>query len=272
MQEMTIDELHKVQIGILNCISEYCKEQGLQWWLECGTLLGAVRHHGYIPWDDDIDVAMLRYDYETLRASFNEWSVKNREGRYQLLDPELDKGSDYPFGKVIDTTTELYEGTDEVIKIGVYVDVFVYDNAPANKKEYLRMLKCRDVLGKLRKAKLAGKGKLSLRRVRVLFVKYLLFFAPVRYITKVMARKAKKYQYKETGKVADLLWPYEDMKFYFDKSFFEEQIALEFEGRMYPAPRNYDEWLRYLYDDYMKLPSEDQRARHNIKAFFKHDS
>ena len=269
MKEMTINELRIVQLDILDTISDFCREKEIKWWIEFGTLLGAVRHNGYIPWDDDIDIGMLRNDYEVLLSSFNEWSVINKESRFELLAPELSKGSCYTFGKIVDNRTELYEGIDTCIKIGVYIDVFVYDNAPKDRSEYSKMLKRRDLLGKLRTIKLLGRTRVSFHTVKLLCAKFLLLPVPIQWITSQIVKNAKKYKDSETGKIADFLWPYLGFRVYLDKDFFEDQVLLSFEGKEYPAPARYDEWLSYNYGDYMIIPPLEQQVQHNIRAFIK---
>ena len=126
MERMSKEELRKTQIGILDYFTNICEENGINYFLTYGTLLGAIRHKGYIPWDDDIDVAMLREDYDKLIDVFN----TNNNSRYRFSCVENDPLCMYPFGKIIDENTILYERGEQGIEIGVYIDVFVYDNAP----------------------------------------------------------------------------------------------------------------------------------------------
>ena len=93
--EIDIDELKKIQLNILEYIDKFCKENNINYWIDCGTLLGAVRHKGYIPWDDDIDIGMLREDYIKFMNSFN----NNNDSNYKFHCYELDKNWYYPYGK-----------------------------------------------------------------------------------------------------------------------------------------------------------------------------
>lgn len=104
LEEIKIEELKRIQLEILDNVANFCEKNKINYWLDCGTLLGAIRHKGYIPWDDDIDIGMLREDYERFMKLYN----KENE-QYKFYCIENNKKFDYPHGKVIDTNTILYE-------------------------------------------------------------------------------------------------------------------------------------------------------------------
>ena len=270
MKEIDRNGMRDIQIATLDYFADFCKENNLKWWLDYGTLLGAVRHKGYIPWDDDIDVSMMREDYEKLKILFNDHAGRDG-GRYKLLDAELDKTYPYTFGKIVDTETILYEGTQEVITIGVYMDIFAVDHAPADIKAYRKMLKRRDFLGKLRKVKLLEENP-DIRTNRykmVLILKRLLTLVPMHEIINRIHKNAIKFAGIKTGKLASFQWPYGDFDFYVDDDYFDELIDLSFEGKKYPAPAKYDYWLTGRYGDYMTLPPVEARVQHNVRVFIK---
>ena len=144
MREILLDELKKTQIEILDVVDTFCRENNINYWLDSGTLLGAIRHGGYIPWDDDIDIGMLRKDYDIFLKKFNE---KNE--RYKVYSIENNKNFPYPFGKVLDTHTILYEPNEQGVKLSVNIDVFIYDNAPNDDKIINKMYKKRDFYNKI---------------------------------------------------------------------------------------------------------------------------
>ncbi|MBQ7733281.1 MAG: LicD family protein, partial [Synergistaceae bacterium] len=124
MRRLEVQELRKIQLEILDVVAKFCDENNINYFLNGGTLLGAIRHKGYIPWDDDIDLGMLRPDYDKFMKLFNENNT-----RYKFYSNENTKGFFAMCGRVVDTNpnTFAYERT---MKIGIYVDIFVFDNAP----------------------------------------------------------------------------------------------------------------------------------------------
>lgn len=130
MKEMTLQELHEVQLAMLDAVDNYCRLNHLRYSLGGGTLLGAVRHHGYIPWDDDIDIMMPRPDYEKFMRYF-------KHEYYKLYDYRTDDTCGFSFAKLIDTRTIVQEYT---ITYSVFIDIFPIDGLP-HQKNYLFTLK-----------------------------------------------------------------------------------------------------------------------------------
>ncbi|MBQ3446230.1 MAG: LicD family protein, partial [Synergistaceae bacterium] len=141
MREISAQRLKELQLGILDAVVGFCGENGIKCWLNAGTLLGAVRHKGYIPWDDDVDLAMLRPDYDKFMASFN-----NHNDRYKFVCYENDPESFTHFGKVFDTSTVLYEPNEKGERLCVYADIFVMDNSPSDEESRRKMFRRRDIL------------------------------------------------------------------------------------------------------------------------------
>lgn len=265
MKEINIDELKKIQFNILDDINNFCKENKIKYWIDCGTLLGAVRHAGYIPWDDDIDIGMLRDDYDKFLKLYN-----TKNSRYRLMAAELTNDYYFQFGKVVDTKTLLYEPDENGIKGAVYVDVFVYDNAPDDDNKLKKMFDKRDLYHKLRIAQIYPDlyDKTSFKkRIFRFFLSIYLKFLPKNYYTKKMIKHSKKYVNKETKRVGN----FSQLEYVVgDKKIFDSFIELPFENKKYPAPIGYDEWLKAFYGDYMQLPpKEKQISNHVFKAYYK---
>lgn len=260
METIDIEELKKIQVSLLNCLDSFCKKNNIRYWLDFGTLLGAVRHKGFIPWDDDIDVAMLRDDYNKTAKLFNSQS----DGRYLFQTPTSDSSMCYPFGKLLDTKTVLYEYGKSGIKTSVYIDVFVYDNSPDDIHEVNRMLRKKDFLGRIRRLKLPMRSGISVfKKIIYLLGRFLLYPVSMNYINKALDKNGRKYEKIETTNVSNFVNPY-DPALTVSKDLFLSQTEVIFEGDLYPAPQKYDYWLTKLYGNYMKLPPIEQREGHHV--------
>ena len=128
MKNIGLDELKRIQIAILDKVHAFCLENNIIYFLSCGSLLGAIRHGGYIPWDDDIDLFMPRESYERFISSYNE---ADNGTRVRTLF--TDKRYYYSFAKVEDVNTILVEKLPEKMDIGVNIDIFPIDGVPNNK-------------------------------------------------------------------------------------------------------------------------------------------
>lgn len=265
MKQMTTDEVKAVQIAILSYVADFCDQNGIRYWIDCGTLLGAVRHKGYIPWDDDIDVGMLREDYDRFSALFHD-----PNGQYRFLCVENTPDFYVPHGKVCDNTTVLYEPDENGYRSAVNIDIFVYDNAPDDKEALCKMYNRRDKLHKIHAvltshvavrgnpvkyvAKLARKGLFKILYGRK---------EPIR----EMVANSKQYAALSTQCVGNFT-AFSRMSCH--KHVFKDFVNVEFEGLQFKAPIGYDEWLRSFYGDYMTLPPVEERvSHHSYRAYFK---
>ena len=136
-KKLTVDDARKVELGILKYIDSVCRSNNIPYCLDYGTLLGAIRHKGFIPWDDDIDISMKRDDYER----FVELMQSNTPSQYRLLTDKTCEGYYYEYGKMVDTSTRLVE-TDimEIPEMGVWVDIFPKDNISLHHSFYRTVL------------------------------------------------------------------------------------------------------------------------------------
>lgn len=265
MREIKAEELKAIQIKILDAVMKFCSENGIKCWLNGGTLLGAVRHKGYIPWDDDVDLGMLRPDYDKFMAMFNA-----ENSRYKFVSAENDSECFNHFGKVFDTSTVMYEPNEKGDKLSVYVDIFVMDNAPEGKAEQERILRRRNILTV---CNLARKLPVFLKPTRGRFLRHLLVYAfrgvlrvfPRHYFVRKLVENAKSYSSFDTGLVGDFTGLRNAV---IKRELLENMTQLEFEGKMYNAPIGYEEWLTRLYGDYMQLPPPEKRiSTHVFKAY-----
>lgn len=263
MKQIDKNELKKIQVDILCFVDDFCRTNGINYWIDCGTLLGAVRHGGYIPWDDDIDIGMLRDDYEKFMRTF-----PGASPRYIFLSAELNEDYYIPFGKVIDGDTVLYEPDRNGYKIAVYIDVFVYDNAPDDDSEISRMYDKRDCLRRLNHARTGyhRKTQSAVKELAVMLGSVILKPFPKRYFVEKMIELCKKYDQIETHRVGNFA---AEARMCCSKDVFADFTNVTFEGKQFRAPAGYREWLTAFYGDYMKLPPPDKReSHHEFEAYY----
>lgn len=264
MKEITSSELKKLELDILIHVASFCEKQGIQYWIDYGTLLGAVRHHGFIPWDDDIDIAMRRDQYEQFASTFSD-----PNGRYVFKRFEDDPNYHYAFGKVLDTNTVLYEPNKKKgLKIAVYIDVFPYDNAPEDDGEFAKLIARRNQNIHLRRLQISEKhngGKIRSCLVDI-FGKILKIILPASILVRKQIELENKYRNVRTKYVCDLGG---EGKTRLEKDWLHEFEDIEFEGRFFKAPKEYDKVLTAKYGDYMTLPPVDKRVPiHSFEAYY----
>lgn len=276
MRRLTLDELKKNQLEILDVVAKFCDERGINYWLNAGTLIGAVRHKGYIPWDDDIDLGMLRPDYDRFMNEFNGWNP-----RYEFHSIENDPEFEFAFGKVFDNETVLHEPFGGLMDSAVNVDIFPVDNAPDDEKILQAIFKenhsCNVAANILRKG-IFGLVQGNIVRKICGHSYYLLWMAahffPARskrfYYLRKIAENAKRYANENTEKVGSF---FGESRAVCKREILSNLTELEFEGKMYKAPAGYDEWLTLLYGDYMTPPPPEKRTSgHYIEAYRKDSS
>ena len=147
MKKLQLSEVKQIELDILKNFASFCNEHNLNYVLAYGTLLGCIRHNGFIPWDDDIDVFMLRDDYEKLLSMKNLFEDKFSKLKFKNLGDK-----DYPFGflKITDDTTRVEEKEIESkYQYGIWIDIFPLDKVSADKKKHLRNIKKIDFWNKI---------------------------------------------------------------------------------------------------------------------------
>ncbi len=270
MKEITIEENKKLLVEILNALDDFCREKGLTYYIDGGTLLGAVRHQGFIPWDDDIDVVMRPKDYEIILKTFNE----NRSDPFRLICLENDPAHIWLHAKVIRTDTLLREDVwGDNPDIGVNIDIFRVDFLPEDLEACRRFLGKPPLMFRLAEWKMT---RLSKKRSWIKNGLILLsrIFCPVS--NRKMAERAvarnRAFSAEKEGTWCAVLDGGSGVVEITKSAAYDSTVLLPFEGRMYPAPVGYDERLRNLYGDYMQLPPVEKRITHHaVNAFWRED-
>lgn len=269
---INIEELKSLQVDMLIKIDEFCKNNQIRYSLDYGTLIGAIRHEGYIPWDDDIDITMPRPDYNRFIHSFS--------GAYDNLNvvaPELNWNHFETYANVYDNRTILIESQNphNGIEIGIKIDIFPIDGVPSDEHKYINLIKKIKRLNWIRGyKKIAYKDILSFykespRRIIGQILQLPYFFSTYTDIQKLIWRECANYDYHNCeylDKVVFHPYPRTIMK----KEVVENYISIKFEGHQFSAFALYDMYLRMIYGDYMKLPPIEQRQnKHGFKAYWK---
>lgn len=264
MRKINSYEAKNKQLEILKNFDDFCTINSLKYSLSGGTLLGAIRHKGFIPWDDDIDVCMPRKDYEFLVNNFIS-NDKNLTIKSSLLN-----NLDIPFAKIVDISTKIDSKFDESeVNKHLWIDIFPVDALPEDiykvKEIYSRCNFYRTLL-LLQDAKL-GEGTTCFRK----YAKYLLkplakFYGRKRCVEK-LEKIAKSNSYETSKYVGAVTWGLYGAGERMLKSEFEKSVELEFEGYKFPAFSCWDSYLRGLYGNYMELPPIEKRKTHNMTVY-----
>lgn len=271
MKELTLRQVQLAEFGVLQKLSSLCEALNLHYYLFFGTLLGAVRHQGFIPWDDDVDVAMPRPDYEKLLAYCDENA--DALAPYRLMHCRKDREYIYPIARLCDTRyTVDYEGTVEY-GLGLFVDIYPLDGCGDTPEQAKAIHRKNDMLQKL--TFLAGTNgfkpslKGGLHRTAVKFVSYCwakLFGA--RHFALKAERNSMALPYETSKFVSCTVWF--DWPQWFPREWFGEGQTLPFEGQQFCTPANGHGMMQEWYGDYMQLPPEEQRVGHHYyKAYLK---
>jgi lipopolysaccharide cholinephosphotransferase len=256
MRKIEIEELKQIQLNILKDVHDFCIERGLRYSLGGGTLLGAVRHKGYIPWDDDIDIMMPRPDYDIFVKEFNSYKSHLICGAY-----ENNKKFIYPYAKIYDNRTywreEYYTES-----YGINIDLFSIDGFPNKNNKILFYSFCflLKILLTALYVKIQKKSN---------WKNLIIFFVPLSYIKKINNKFFKIYKFDHSVFVGAVNGRYLEKECYL-KKVFSEYMELDFETIHCMSIKDYDCYLCGHYGNYMQLPPiEQQIGHHTTEAYWK---
>lgn len=252
-----IKEIHSVELKILDFFDFFCKQHELKYSLGAGTLLGAVRHKGFIPWDDDIDLFMERGYYNKLLQLI---SKEKKYSHFEFLSP-YENDYAYPFIKVVDNKTR---ATQKGMKttFGLWLDIFPVDSCGNSINEGIKyQRKLYSYVKKIMRTLNTHKENdffSMLKRIYMFFQKNLFKKNSIYFKNKSLAVKFPQFS-KYAG---TLIWNLSKKDVYPAEYFADGYTELEFEGSKYPVFKRYDDILRHRYGDYMQLPPEKDRENH----------
>lgn len=267
-KEMTLKELQNFSLGILKDIHIFCKQNGIQYSLAYGTLIGAIRHRGFIPWDDDIDIIMKREDFDRFCKIY-------KSNQFHLIAPRNNECW-IGFARVCDFDKTYADTPCKWCEqdTGVWVDIFpvdgvsdVFDDFKKNVKIaydfWVKQQRCRN-------AKHSFSLKKSFLYNIKLFVKKVIRLNGhcLRKWNKKLEENACKYKFGETGHWSQLVCIDDGDRNYQENDDFRDVIEVPFENELFYAMNGYDRFLRNIYGDYMEMPPEEKRIPKQSEIVF----
>ncbi len=269
---MTLEEGRVDELAMLDELDAFCEQNGLKYFLSGGTLLGALRHRGFIPWDDDIDVNMPRPDCERLMEL-----TGGKLGRYRFAGPDMGEflnNCNYYRIYDDDTVVENFQGgmtEDHPHYHPIFIDVFPIEGLPEDARECDRHWNRTIYLSKMRRVSSLQHLEARTRRA---YLFHIVAWIPAKIVGyrrwgERVQRCAKKYSFDEERFVGVTTTIHYLKKEKMEKDACMQLVKVDFEGREYNAPGNYDEYMRALYgDNYMELPPpEKQKSHHDFHLY-----
>lgn len=265
--ENTLARLKKTEVSILDAVAVLCEENDIEWWLDGGTCLGSMRHGGFIPWDDDIDIGMMRSDYDR----FCELAPEELPDGYSFHDSRNTSGYAAMFAKVYKDGTrfENQEGRDAGSAMGIFVDVFPYDCLYDDPKLRAEQIKIASIAQ--RRSYLYHSRAINVPHKGALGVAEKIGCRLIHKVERMRCGNASEYQDQfdsaipdsSVGKVSDecltLAWPNMAPV---PVNEVLPTVQAEFEGKLYPVPRLTDKYLTTMYGDWRSIPAPGDRHTH----------
>lgn len=270
---LTLKQLQQIELDILTAFHNFCQEHGLRYYLGGGTAIGAVRHQGFIPWDDDIDLCMPRPDYMKLLELCKDGMLTPT---YRLNNRYLDESCPFAITRIYDIRTEVtFSNFRLPYTIGCWIDIFCLDGVsddPKKQKKQFKNMRITQDLTISCLTKFGGKRRSKLATILQYGLLPALPFIRMVGVKRFLDRNEKicrQYAYEDSEYVAVIggrAGTGEIMR----KADMEPGVLMDFEGRQFYLMANYHQYLTNLYGDYRKLPPEDQRiSRHEINIYWK---
>lgn len=276
MRKITHAELQKKLTEMLEVFDNFCTQHQIEYCLTYGTLLGAVRHQGFIPWDDDVDVFMKRKDYNRFIELWKLEQTNNSKltNQYKLWVLDDIKNPFYNFiSKIYDTQTHLVETLPCKTKInyGLFLDIFVLDNVPDDPVELQKFVRKHHRYrhwGRLfQKHNYLGLNDIA-EKTKFKFIPSFSFF------TNKFNAMSSSIKDEDTRFVSVLGLTHRKryLEYVFAREYFSKTVRVPFEHLSLPIPSGYDAFLTQVYGDYMTIPPEEDRVTHSIEVYLRDDA
>ncbi|MDD6432617.1 MAG: LicD family protein [Lactobacillaceae bacterium] len=263
--KISLKTSQKISLEILKVVTSACEELNLNYFLMYGTLIGAVRHKGFIPWDDDVDIMMPRKDYTALIKAFSK-------------DPSLLHGLDifspltsskYPYmiTRISDPNYKIKRDNEEAYGMGIFIDIYPFDGLGNNIYKALEIQALGDGLSSLyylsTRDKFTKDHTKGILKNTLKYPSYLVSKSIGKTTLQKSLLKLANDKFYSSKYVCCATWTAGGEKDLFKRSWFDEYIYLPFEGQNFRVPKCYDEVLKHIYGDYMKLPPKSKQIGHH---------
>lgn len=274
--KLQLADVQKVELEILKKVAKVCEKENIRYFLGYGTLIGAIRHNGFIPWDDDLDIIMPRPDHDR----FVEYFLAHPEqfSDLKIFTPEINPEYPYMITRVSDDRYRIVMGNEKPYGMGIFIDIYPYDGMGDTWEEAISFEKKGDILSSFcyqatRKHIEKGFAKsffMQLVKVPVFLISKAIgknFFQKL-----ILKNQVRKKQFDKSKYVGNAVWGISGEINTFERKIFGDYSLIEFEDARFRVPVGYDSFLRCKYGDYMQLPPEkDREPHHNYFAVRKKD-
>lgn len=256
----TLRQVQLIQLEMLREVDRICKKCGIHYNIIAGTLLGAVRHGGYIPWDDDADVAMLRKEYEKFRIACK---TELDHSKFYFQDHRNTRGYRWGYGKLRRKDTLFLREHQEHMpyKQGIFIDIFPLDGVPDN--YFLRSFKNFECFC-VRKILWSKAGKIADKSLLMRLWYRVLEKIPEKKVFCYYHRMIRSANRRKTRMVRILMFPTPNSEYGYYRNWYESSADIVFEGAVFQGIQDYDSYLTFKFGDYMKLPPLEMRKTHPV--------
>lgn len=268
VKKLDISDIHSITLDLMDMVHNICETNGLTYYIAYGSLIGAIRHNGFIPWDDDFDIWMMRDDYE----KFIDIVRNHNNPRYRIATRADDENYPYGIARFYDANYQFFHTTlKNQFNLGVFIDIYPLDSCSSSYsdiKHILNKIQRINYCYSIYQYKFSLSNKI--RTVIKLPIHYLLRMVYGKTYNKRVDERILRIIYSENDKLAENVCVYwEPSEFcYYNRSLFSEKQLHQFEDRYYWIPKEYDTILSLQYGDYMTMPPVDKRCpTHDYEIF-----
>ena len=260
MSDEELKQVQDIQKELVNEVKRICKKCNIHFGMVGGTMLGAIRHRGYIPWDDDADIGFLRQEYEKFREACK--TELNHE-KYYMQDLRDTEGYRWGYGKLRRKNTEFVRLNQEFMPYeqGISIDLMPFDNVPdawlAKRVHFFRCFLYRKLFW-------SEVGSRAEHNIKIRLVYKIMRLIPMKQVIKSYQRFIDDGQKKKTKLVRILTFPTPKGVYGYERRWYTQLNMYQFDDMMLPGAKDYDGYLKVKYGNYMELPPVDKRKTHPI--------